>query len=1371
MRQSQDLISVFALTTLVLLCGYGWGEVLQENPQGFRESFQILALHKDSCDGALRLSGAGRVEGLLGDYEVPYEERVLAIPKGSRPVVSLSVSSWKPLGGELSRIGQCGEDKNRAELVSTSGRNPLPRLEQFYYEREGVSLMRVRIPLVVRRSGQWMVVQKGEWSVDYQSQTRQTGIPSSRVLSRVVNPRAARYFGARPVSTRRLARQTFPLNDDVEWLARFWIGDRELAQMQEDGWYAISYEDLYSVLQTAGLESQMQGVAIERLALWGGRPDTLPEVPQSSEATWGDLVEFPLQVVDSRGNGIWDAGDTLRFFATGTSFWKRYDTQGRDLKPDSVDYYFSTSPHSFVRALYLGIHTSKQGKRLDTLETPGHGASLRLKNYVRAEEDVYVRDNCFGKSGNSWESHSGIEWFWFWIENKSEHVQISSFQLTSPAIRDLPGVKSSDSAWVQVGFFPHRTLMETDEYQSRNEYYSRKSYEDRMQWIDFRLTVNGTVVDPPQLVSANHFLLRVPPLSVYGNSYSMDVLPNGRQPDRLDGLTITYPWNPVLNDSGTWILPGKAVGAVRVDIAQLTSDYRIFKWTDDFLQGEILPDKGFFTDSIVSGSDTRYWIGKTTVVRKLDSIEVIVPQQDGILNMTDLNDVNPQYIIVSANELATGARVLSQFRQSTESLNPMRTEVVLMSDLVMYFGGGQSSPQAVRNFLRMGRQLWPHLEAVLLVGDGHLDSRRLYPSSPPVFVPVFEQEDMASDDYYALLDSGEQLRYGIYDRDLYVGRLPFNQSSELSAYYQKILDYEKVGRMDQGNWRNTIILSADDNLQGTTVDGLRHTEQQEDLATSLDSLSLNRGFQIDMHKIYLVAYERNLAMKKPEATKDLITRMNQGALFTFYFGHGAATDWADEGLLTSNQIVNLDNRYRNTILGSFACTVGRFDQPDLKSLSELFLQNSEMGAIASLGAMRESYSGPNTTLARLILEEALIRGASSLGEALFNAKGSAVTTFNENRYNGEKYVLLGEPVLPMPSPQLKVVLDQQIDTLQALQKVTLSGSVSGIEAGSVYLQMLEGSKMKVYSQDVGTDKPFSYNVVIPGNLIHAEEVTVEQGRFVTDFITPRKIAFGDTTAQIRLWAQDEQGKTGRSLLSNIVIHGMSTYADSLQDQTPPLIRFRPCNQTDSLARYFHTGRSVQMQIPACVDVLIEDSTGIDMREQPDEGISFAVEGYEDPWHPSSWIEQSGKRVLVRMNFTDKWNAGNYLFRVKAQDLLGNVRDTSLSLELEPELSNALSEVFNAPNPMGDHGTTFYFSNLAENNQSQVVIQIFSARGKLVKVLRNARSGVTHWDGRDRWNRKLANGLYHYVVTCTVFSSEEDASPVVFRKKQKLVISR
>lgn len=233
---------------------------------------------------------------------------------------------------------------------------------------------------------------------------------------------------------------------------------------------------------------------------------------------------------------------------------------------------------------------------------------------------------------------------------------------------------------------------------------------------------------------------------------------------------------------------------------------------------------------------------------------------------------------------------------------------------------------------------------------------------------------------------------------------------------------------------------------------------------------------------------------------------------------------------------------------------------------------------------------------------------------------------------------------------------------------------------------------------------------------------------------------------------------------------MSTYADSINDNTPPTIQIQSCFGSGK-GTSFSDGQSVKLQAPACLKVVVEDSTALDFREQADEGLSFEIPGWKTPFHPYPYIEQSSKRAVVKMNFTeDSYPLGKYEFVVRAMDVLGNSSEKRISLEITDDMESGLSDVFNAPNPMGKKGTTFYFKNYAVNRDSKVDIFIYNQNGKLVKVLKNAVSGETRWDGRDNHGNYLANGLYHYIVRSKV-SATGDYSKKTWTKKQKLLISR
>ncbi len=1364
-----------------------WSFVVQEDrPDRLLLEDRVVSVQSQSCGTRVLLIPEQSTNLAKGNQSaVPYRSYTVALPSlSSVPVVQIEDLQMEPFVGELASNENCTEQG--ASKLPTAG--PTGVVTTRTVIRDGLPRATIYIPLAqgsfLRKAFRLRVSWTGQMGAGHGA------LLGKRALAQVVNPKSARLFAV-PVQKRALRRVAGDLPSAIEWMAQIPIGDRDHASQKEDGMYALTFSQLQDALQGTSLENSLAGISVSKLVIAGGTGDTLPETPATKIPGLGPLEQQPILVFDHSGsgdlspNGIWDEGDTLVFYGSGTSLWKRMDLEDPSLSVAGMEYYFSSNPYSFQRYVYFGVlPTGASGKRLPTLpKRTGGTNTTQLDRYIRAEKDLLLRDSYFGILSDGWEENTGREWFWIWASTMSDSLRVENGDLGLPQVSTLPNMVGSQ-AKVAVGFFPHRSIYKSlpdDPAATRLQagdmaISADLNMDNRYSTICFRMDVNGdSAVSLGIRQPGGQFLGSLQGIQSSGNRFAMTIYPNGRQFDRFDGFSLAYPATITWRDTAESWLPGSLSGVRQFTVAKAPTNLWALKLAKETPVGLTQVSLGGFTDSISAATDVRYHLFKWGTWQTVSAIEPWVVSSQGVEEDISSLSGNKDYVMICPRSLLSTAHELQDFRAGEKVTSPVQTSLIDLPSITQQFGGGVTSPTAIRDFLRYARDQWSNLKYVLLVGNGHADYRRIRSTSPELMVPTFEKEEMGTDDYYAILDSGEAIFTTSYDYDLAVGRLPVSTPADLSAYISKAKEYEDLTQADLGNWRNTLVLSADDAYQADHYDGAGHAKEMENQANMVRAAALADSFEIDMHKIYLHAYPLDAAKQKPEAARDLIARMNQGNLFTYYFGHGSSVAWADEGLLGLSAIPELYNSGRYFVLGSFACTVGRFDIPSVPSLSQLFLNATERGAIASIGAMRESFPGSNATLAGKILLNGL-GGASTLGEAFYRAKGEGMLEVDYGaslRYNSQKYVLLGEPALKLPQPVAKITLNQEVDTLQALQNVRLSGKVTGGEsAGNIFLQVLEGQQNRDVIQQIPDRDPDILAVSYQGGLIYSEVVPYKDGRFSTQFVSPRKINFGDTAAQIRLWSWSQgSGKLGRGLVSGIQIHGTSSYKDSIHDIDPPSIAFRPCGLPDSLARSYSVGKVLRLESPACLDVLILDSTGLDMREDPDEGISFELVGQKDPWHPWPFLEQSGKRVLARMDFSAKYAPGLYRLKVRALDILGNVGTAELQIELTAGLKTALQSIYNAPNPMGKSGTTFYFRNLAENHRTQVSIEIFGSDGRVVQVIRDVQSGVTRWNGKDHRGRTLANGLYHYVLTCTVFPEDESGKIRRFRAKQKLVISR
>lgn len=1303
---------------------------------------------------------------------VPFRTYRIALPTRDLPRVSITDKKFVSLGKPwCSSTDDGGVDSLKFKPIQTSE----PVL------KDGLWISEILVPLYVKKAGSVSLRKEFRLQVDFVKKSAAGVNPGARALERVLNGVGAARFGVnQQAAVRLLRKEAFNHTANVNFLAQFNVGERNLGKFNTDGLYAVDFKTIRTALIALQRQGELEsGIPVDKICMYGASPDTLSAVvPGADGKNPNQLFEIPIEVRDhspysEKPDGIFGEGDSVVFVGYGSEFWKRCNRDSViDFSNGKMDYFHSYSPYSFYQGFLFGWKTSGKGIRFsEKVNTPaGSGKNVEWMRYVRAEKDAILRDTYFGRALD-WESSSGKEWFWLW-HYRGDSTHIDNSVLRTDETTDLPGLIEDGRQYVSLSYFPYRsnwasTAVFPSDQRARVS-RSLGSYHSRMDSIRFAFEVNGQRIykENSTLIPGGNFRIDGIKLQSKNNSYSLDMLPNDVQYDRFDGYSVAYQWNPVV-DSSEWLLPGAVSGIVNVPVPAGT---QVMKFVNLQPVGFLNASAGMAKDSVNAKDDVRYLAVKNDTFRKGLKVQGIAAHRDGTLRDLTRPNSKMEYLIVAPTDFLAGAVDLAEFRTDGSGVTKIPTTVVNADDIYRSYTAGRVSPVALRNYIAYVASVCPNLKYVLLVGAGHYDYRGFNSRLSQNVLPPYEFEYGVFEDFFGVLDSGEVIPNGRYDVDIAVGRIPAQTPYEFSLYVEKAKDYEKLGVMDISNWRSTLLLAADDAENNGTSDYSGHTMYQEAVAKMLDSAARSKGDRWTMKKIYLLDYNKDAAGQKKGASDDFLNILNQGALFATYFGHGSKTDWAAEGLLKPSYIPKLNNKGRYTILASFSCTVGRFDEGNSRSLSEEMLMAPGAGSVVSIGATRESFASHNSVLGSTILRKALADGGKTIGDAFLAAKRNIYNKSRENhdqRSNIERYVLLGEPVIHMPISEGQVRLDEDLKNIKALDNMKLSGTVEGMNEGFIHLSMNEGRVTK--DMDLMTGD--TVEVVYDGTMIYSEDVPVKNGRFETEFVTPKKMSFGDSSAEFSAWAySSKEGMVARKWIGNLLIDGFSAFADSLNDTIPPSIQIQSCYANGAVSA-FENRQSVKLQAPACLQVVVEDSTGLDYREQADEGITFEVLGVIDPVHPWPYLEQSSKRAKIRMNFEkERYPAGKYEFKVRASDVIGNSSTKHLMIEITDEMESGLADVFNAPNPMGKKGTTFYFKNLAVDRDSKVNIFIYNQNGKLVKVLKNAVSGVTRWNGRDEHGRPLANGLYHYVVRSEVRATENFGKKT-WTKKQKLLISR
>lgn len=741
-------------------------------------------------------------------------------------------------------------------------------------------------------------------------------------------------------------------------------------------------------------------------------------------------------------------------------------------------------------------------------------------------------------------------------------------------------------------------------------------------------------------------------------------------------------------------------------------------------------------------------------------------------------------LIISPPDWFSQAQRLADFRKSEQNLS---YHIVTPEQIFNEFSSGARDATAIRDFVKMfyDRAATNPASApkfLLLFGTGSFDNRMIKFKNNNFIVTYQSNNSLSptqsytSDDYYGLLDDNEGDFPEDYSTnpgllDIAIGRIPVSSLTEAKDVVDKLINYSSSNSL--GDWRNQLAIVADDE------DNNLHLNQAEANA----NLIAQKSTIPDIDKIYFDAYPQQSVAggnRYPDVEQAINQKFNQGALLINYTGHGGESGWAEERVLTQNDIDSWSNPNNLPIIFTATCSFSRWDDPEMTSAGESTLLRKNGGVPALFTTTRIVFASYNFDLnqsfLRALFGANLYQNKLSFGDVFKTAKNNNIGGLNINSRN---FTLLGDPTTLFPAPIHQVLtssinghLTTVLDTLKAGEKVTIKGFIADASGNKLnnfngFINPLIYDKPSIVTtlgQDKQLNGSYAQSFSLQKNVLYKGKATVTNGDFSFDFIMPRDINLQVGDGKISYYASNNLFDASGSL-NTIKIGDISSSINS--DKNGPEIKVYMNDENFVDGGITNTNPNLIVNL--------KDESGINTS-----GIGI---GHNIVATLSS-VNQNDKSIILNQYYQAKVDSyqegsikyplsdlspGLYSLKIKAWDVFNNSSERTITFEVKSNEKLTLAHVLNYPNPFTTR-TSFQFEHNHPNEELDVQINIRTVSGKLIKTINQTvntpgnRVTDIFWDGKDDFGEKIGKGVYIYELKVRSTLSGETV-----QKIQKLVL--
>jgi hypothetical protein len=402
----------------------------------------------------------------------------------------------------------------------------------------------------------------------------------------------------------------------------------------------------------------------------------------------------------------------------------------------------------------------------------------------------------------------------------------------------------------------------------------------------------------------------------------------------------------------------------------------------------------------LADSDARYWLSSVTAAAQP---RVVTAGRNSNLLAGSTADfliiAHPAFLPTSEQE----THPLNDFIAQRRS-DGWKVRTFDISEIQAEFGHGMALPNALTRFLAAADQRFRY-EHVLLVGSDSYDYMDRLGHGSVSFIPTRYTRTRfirhtPSDALLADLDGD-----GLADKA--IGRWPVRSLADLQSIVTKTLDWPNIANPHSAVW----VTDSEDATSGSFVD------QAERMIGNLTIEGWNEDL---IDRVYFGDVEPRPGQSIADSARmEFFDRLADGRALTGFVGHGAPSMWTFQGLLTPDDLSDLHNEGKPTLIGTMTCYTTYFVSPSGDTVAHRWMNGYREdaagnaipgipnGAVAVHGAVVLSDYSQNEIFAGEVLTHQLT--GQTLGRATLLARREA-----SRRNMGDlvkNWTLLGDPTL------------------------------------------------------------------------------------------------------------------------------------------------------------------------------------------------------------------------------------------------------------------------------------------------------------------------------------------------------------------------